>query len=56
MGRAMRKRVFGHMQTAQSDQSLHCPLTESLDTIECFNVEPMFVKGGRKLENPGKNT
>ena len=25
--------------SAQSDQGLHCPLTESLDTIECMNGE-----------------
>ena len=46
MGRAMRKRVCGHMLTAeaksacafvQSDQGLHCPQTESSDTIECIN-------------------
>ena len=24
---------------AQSDQSLHCPLTESLDTMDCINLE-----------------
>ena len=24
---------------AESDQGLHCPFTEPLDTIECFNVE-----------------
>ena len=23
----------------QSDQGLHCPQTEPLDTIECFNVQ-----------------
>ena len=23
--------------SAQSDQGLHCPLTESLDTIDCIN-------------------
>ena len=46
MGRAMRKRVFAHMQiakpwsafaSAHSDQGLHCPVTESLDTTECMN-------------------
>ena len=26
-------------QQAQSDQGLHCPLTESLDTTECLNGE-----------------
>ena len=50
MGRAMQKRVFGHMlkqrpksdcASAQSDQDLRCPQTESLDTIECFNGEQM---------------
>ena len=25
--------------SAQSDQSLHCPLTEALDTTECMNEE-----------------
>ena len=48
MGLAMRKRSFGHMRaarprsacaSAQSDQGLHCPLTESLDTIECMTGE-----------------
>ena len=24
------------MESAQSDQGLHCPLTESLDTTECM--------------------
>ena len=45
------KRVFGHIRLygqrsprsdcalAQSDQGLHCPLTESLDTTECMNGE-----------------
>ena len=28
----------GPDQTAQSDQGLCCPQTESLDTIECFNI------------------
>ena len=42
-GRAQRKRGFGHMRTAsaQCDQSLRCPLTESLDTKECINREQM---------------
>ena len=44
----MRKRIFGYMRTtkvrislssAQFDQGLHSPLTESLDTIECMNRE-----------------
>ena len=39
----MQKHIFGHMQTAkdsaQSDQGLHCPLTESVDTTECMNGE-----------------
>ena len=44
----MQKRVFGHMRTAkarsdcadaQSDQGLHCPLAESLDTTECMKGE-----------------
>ena len=48
MGRTMQKNIFGHMRTltaqisrisAQSDQDLHCPLTESLDTTECMNRE-----------------
>ena len=39
----MQKCVFGRMRTAnaQSDQSLPCPLTESMDTIECINGEQM---------------
>ena len=46
----MQKRVFGHMRqlrprsdcaSAQSDQGLRCPQTESLDTTECFNREQM---------------
>ena len=41
MGRAMRKRVFGYMMTAQSDQGVCCRLTESLNTIECINREHM---------------
>ena len=40
MGRAMRKRIFGYMQTAKAQINLHirtvwtgdCPLAESLDT------------------------
>ena len=40
MGRAMRKRVFGYMQTAKAQINLYirivwsgdCPLAESLDT------------------------
>ena len=41
MGRAMQKRVFGHIRTAdaQADQGLHCPLAESMDTIECIKLE-----------------
>ena len=34
-GRALLKRVFEHMKTAKAQirlQSLHCPLTEPLDT------------------------
>ena len=27
--------------SAQSDQGLHCPLTESVDTVECNNGEQM---------------
>ena len=53
MGRALRKRVFGHMRTAkakvnlliracaQSDPGIHWPLTESCDTAECMNWEQM---------------
>ena len=46
--RTMRKRVFGHVRTAnaqislriaQSDQDLHCPLPELLDTTESMNGE-----------------
>ena len=36
------KCVFGHMRivkSVQSDQGLHCLLTESLDTTECMNGE-----------------
>ena len=51
LDRAMQKRAFGHMRTvkvpmrlpvhrdAQSDQGLHYPLTDSLDTTECMNRE-----------------
>ena len=45
MSCAMWKRVFRHVdsqssfQTVQSEQGLLCPLTESLDTTECFNGE-----------------
>ena len=35
----MRKRVFGHMQTAKSQISLHCQLKESLDSTEYINGE-----------------
>ena len=50
MGRSMRTHVLGicgqrrHRSacaSAQSDQCLRCPLTESVDTIECINVEQM---------------
>ena len=46
MGRAMRKRIFGHMRTAkvqvslhirQSDQGLHCLLTETLNTADAYD-------------------
>ena len=49
MGRAKPKHVFQDMQTAkaqislrasaQHDQDIRCPQTESLDTIKCFNGE-----------------
>ena len=50
LGHAMRKCAFGSCMwgqwrprsdcaDAQSDQGLHCPLTESLDTTECMNGE-----------------
>ena len=47
LGRTMGKHVFRHMQwrprsdctKVQSDQGLHCLLTESLDTTECMNGE-----------------
>ena len=43
------------MQTAsaQSDQGLRCPLTESLDTIQCINGEPElnFVHASGKFES-----
>ena len=49
MGRALGKRIFRHMlgqqmpisacASARSDQGLHYPLTESLDTTECMNGE-----------------
>ena len=45
MGRTMRKLVFEHRSataSAQSDQDLHCPLTKSLDTIECINRKQML--------------
>ena len=41
----MRKRIFGHMRTTKAQirlrfraacQGLHCPLTESLDIVECM--------------------
>ena len=39
------KSVFGHIRTVNAsalfDQGLYCPLTESLDTIECMNGEKM---------------
>ena len=38
MGCSLLKPVFGQIRTSvQSDQGLHCPLTESLDTTECMN-------------------
>ena len=48
MGHAMQKCVFGHVQKTkarsgcappQSDQDLHCPLTQPLNTTECMNGE-----------------
>ena len=33
------RRPWSACAFAQSDQGLHCPLTESLDTIECMNGE-----------------
>ena len=44
LGHAMQKRVFGYRsisipEETQSDQGLRCPLTKSLDTIECINRE-----------------
>ena len=51
LGRAMRKRVRAYADSespdqtgnqtanAQSNQGLHYPLTESLDTTECMNGE-----------------
>ena len=48
MGRAMRKRVYGDMRKrrprsacafAQSNQGLHCTLTESLYTTECMSKQ-----------------
>ena len=51
LDRAMQKRAFGHMRTvkapmrlpvhrdAQSDQGLHYPLADSLDTTEYMNRE-----------------
>ena len=50
MGHAMQTPVFGYMRTAKAkislrirevDQGLRCPITESLDTIECNNGEQM---------------
>ena len=47
-GRAMRKRVFGHIRAAearsactpaQSDRGLYCPLIESSHTTECTTGE-----------------
>ena len=38
----MRKHVFGHDTDSEGpDQGLHCPPTESLDTIECINGKQM---------------
>ena len=30
--------------STQSDQGVHSPLTESLDTIECINAEHMLLR------------
>ena len=38
--RAMRKTCLRAYASAQFDQGLRSPLTESLDTIESMNVEP----------------
>ena len=35
--------------SAQSDQGLHCPLTESLDTTECMNREQRFALYSQNL-------
>ena len=50
LGRLKRKSVFRHLQigkvqisrrAAQSDQGIHCPLTELLNTFECINATQM---------------
>ena len=37
----MLKPIFGHMLTAQADQGLLCPLTDSLNIIKCITGEEM---------------
>ena len=42
--------------SAQSEQDLHCPLTESWDTTECMNVEQkpgLYVAYAQEDLNPG---
>ena len=38
-GICQKRRPLSNCAYAQSDQSLHCPLAESLDTTECMNGE-----------------
>ena len=52
-----RKCVIRHMRTAkaqigptQSDQGIHCPLTESMDTTECMERKgPDFIVRMRRM-------
>ena len=37
----LQKRLRAYAESESQDQGLRCPLTESLDTIECINEEQM---------------
>ena len=39
------RRPRSNCASAQADQDLRCPQTESLDTTECFNGEQMHGRG-----------
>ena len=41
LGKCGQRRPRSACASAQSDQGLHCPLTESWDTIKCFNGDQM---------------